>query len=29
MSVFTFIAADLVAIGFMVFALYFPPSPPT
>lgn len=24
MSVFTFIAADLVAIGFMVFALYFP-----
>ncbi len=24
MSVFTFIAADLVAIGLMVFALYFP-----
>nr|WP_216822938.1 DUF4956 domain-containing protein [Aeromicrobium sp. A1-2] len=24
MSVFTFIAADLVAIGFLVFALYFP-----
>lgn len=24
MSVFTFIAADLVAIGIMVFALYFP-----